>query len=759
MTNVAFDKKHNIIPIIKNTKRPAVAHVSDWYDKRFPSEDLEGAENFAVVCGTTSNNLVVLDLDYELPMEYTEEIYPSLNVEFGQVVNTYTEYSPNGAHLFYYIKGDLPKTTTNTNSNTQDLRKIIKEYVSGEKRKTLRGLVKVEKTITPDKYHSIDVLSSKKYCLIKPSTIDGRGYEEGLPFKIKTITDEEFEKLTAHFLPKKPIVHRMRKPLMDILEGKIEIESFAKEQGLDEHVYWSGTYKEAWNFLGLVPEEIFPLLEKSQPSFDLEKTLAQLNSGSHNYDDKPLTNETLARYFPHYSYKKPRKTSSSKDPVYIEISEYLTDKYDIITLRDQADTMLIRDGNIYSNKLERFFKDLGEQIKFHGKSMTHTSSNVLKAIKYDTYFDTNTLCYDNWVISFSNGYYDVEEDKFHSNDETTEKAFCYEIPHDYNPKFEGDCIKFKSLLKEWLGEDNVIKPDDIFEMMGYSLMMNTGMKMAFFIYGVSHTGKTQFQTILEYIVGHANRCEVSLQRMCKNEFGSDGMQFKLLDMVGDMSAISMNDVSMFKKITGGDRWIGAEVKGGRQYEFRNIMKMWCNGNDIPILDNDDDAFYGRWILINFPIVHDMFDKNTIKNIGAKLCEDKDEIQAIIHECIKGAKRLRERDYFRKEIIIGTKHLWRYEAEPLYAFLYDNYEYDYEGETLSYDFRRDFNRYLIKRKIRPFTVNKLNAMMENFGIYVRRSMKDGERDNYYVGITTKEAAHLKKKRLGHLFMKTGIDVFS
>ncbi|GAF72598.1 unnamed protein product, partial [marine sediment metagenome] len=333
-------------------------------------------------------------------------------------------------------------------------------------------------------------------------------------------------------------------------------------------------------------------------------------------------------------------------------------------------------------------------------------------------------------------------DKFFPNTEYKEKLFCYEIPHLYDVSVE-NCPKFKNLLQQWLGPSNIVIPDDIFEMIGYSMTMNTDMKMAFFIYGPSNTGKTQFQRILEHIIGHQNRTNISLQRMCKNEFGTHGLQFKILNMVGDMSSLAINDVGRFKELTGDDTYSHAEIKNGKQYDFRAIVKIWYNGNDIPMLEEDDDAFYNRWTLVEFPIVFPMYDDGTIKKIWKQICEDPIEVKGIICEAISGLKRLMERNYFRFEIIENTKHVWKAKSEPLYAFIHEKCITGPHEKVLCSKFLEQVNSYFYHNSKRRITTPILTNQLEKYGIYKDRPKIDGVREYYYMGVGFKRKGEVDK----------------
>ena len=697
----------------------------DYQEKKFPRNKLKtyGSINYGVICGKTSNNLLIIDLDYKNNnSNHFETIYGKFLGEFSQLAKTLICKTPHGHHLYYYLNKPHPRKII------QDTKKksILKSLNNGKRNP---HLIKV--TNFPDALKGVDLIGGG-YVIIPPSKYGTLKYAPLSNTPILRINDESLAKVAKFFLKDKPKRQQLRQPFFEIITGKTDIKEIASATGLPEHVYWKYTYLEAYNRLELMPEDIIPLLEKNQPEFEIKETEAQLPHL--NLTANPMTNAKMIEYFPHYNIKEIKRKEKG-DPLYIEIAKNLMEKYEFITMEDTND-IYVKRGNIYTKKLGAFKNDMAKAIEFHGKNITYLSSNIFKYIKFTTQFDRKNFCYQQWVINFHNGYLDIKEDKFYPSGEYKNKLFCYEIPHDYKPESEKSCPKFIKLLKDWLPHNKSVLPDDIFEMIGYTMTMNTDMKMAFFIHGPNHTGKTQFQTILEHVIGHSNRAAIPIQRLDKNEFGSDGLEFKILNMVGDMSDLSPKDTSTFKTLTGGDKWVGAEYKGGKKYEFWNVMKIWYNGNKLHKLESDDNVFYGRWTLIPFFNIFEMFDKATIKDISETICSDADEVEGIINEAIKGLKRLFVRNYFRYKLMKNTKHVWRYDAEPLYAFIYDNCKLIEEEGIVCSEFKRKYNKFLYAKGVRSVSSNALKDQLEKFGIYKERHGTPPDREYYFMGFMWK-----------------------
>lgn len=722
--------KLNIIPIEQNGKRPLI-RWKKYINKKYPKNKLKEFKpcNYGVVCGRASNNLVIFDLDYkDNNKKYFSRIFQKFYETYPQLATTFITETPHGHHFWYYIKDRCP-----TRSPHQDSQKSkILEKLANHKNPFL-----IKVTNFPNLLKGVDILGQNGYALIPPSKIDGVEYRAMNNKEVKVISNVVFEKIKEFFLMESPTRRQMRTPFFLLLMGDVDIEDQSQSTGKEEFLYWKYLFLEAFHNLDLKPEDLFHFLKLNQPAFNEEKTRIQLQYV--DFSKNPMTNEKMFELFPSHSTTIINEREDSDDPDYVKIGEKLKERYQLLTMDDSGE-ILIKRGNVCSNDIKEMEEELAEEIRIRRKSITHLSNQVLKWIRLTTKFSRENFCYDEWLINFKNGYYDLKKDAFFPHEEFKDKLFCYEIPHEYEDG-EFDCPKFKKALSEWLGRDNKVTQNDIFEMIGYTMTMNTDMKTAFFIFGPSHSGKTQFQTVLEHVIGHQNRANISLQRMSKDHFGTHGLAFKILNMVGDMSYLQINDVSAFKTLTGGDEYVQAEIKGGTSYQFKNICKIWYSANDIPILERDDQAFYNRWMLIEFPNEFPMHDDHTIKKIGKIIGEDSEEIKGIIYESINGLKRLMNRRWFRRGLMSNTRHTWKYHSEPIYGFLHDKCIRGKDGYIECIEFRDALNTYFYKRGLPPLSSYKLTQQLERYNIYRVRSTTeiDSIRPYVYVGIRWK--AHL------------------
>lgn len=718
----------NVIPIPRNTKIPNFKWEK-YQTEKYPKKTiLENNGNVAVICGDISNNLLVLDVDLK-QKEYWEIIYNEFKDKLPDLAKTKIVSTPHGYHFYYYMKNFSEKRQQNKNAGYK-------------KNFSFNGTTK---TIFSQFLKGFDILGNNGYAIIPPSRVDNLYYECYNNEPIKHITEEQYQQIKGLFLLEKPI--RMRKPFIDILNGKLDIEDYASTTGKKEFIYWKYLFREAFHYCGLLPSELYEGLKENQNSFDIEETEKQLEY--HDYKEKPLTNDKLKEYFPDYDIPKTKEKQvenpEESDRLTVKeesdnIARSILEEFDILTLNDSRQTM-IRKGIFYSFDIDVITEVLTDKI---GK-LTHGNYNsiknsILEMIKDSTLFNRKDFSYDGKLMVFNNGILDFETETFYLQEENQTLKFFYEIPFDYDPKVKHRCPEYKKALRQWLGNPfSNFKTRDMFEIIGYCLTMNVSLKKAFISYGDTNSGKTQNTNIISELFNDKNKSHLTLQRVCKNEFGTHGLQFKVLNICDDLPEKTLLHVGTFKDLTGGGLSIGGEIKGGNKYSFRSVAKFIFNANQIPAIESKNDmAFFERFILIPFPNQFSLDEDNLIPDFYKLITTNEIEMRGIIHEAIKGYKRLLERKGFRSVILKDTKHIWNYESDPLYRFLYNCCKKDKFERILVDDFVERYN----EESDIALTKGKITIELQKHGVYKKQNQinpDDPENQKklyYYYGITWK-----------------------
>lgn len=322
-----FPEEFNIIPIIKNSKKPLIKWKK-YQKERYPQQQLTTHDgNYAVICGEISRNLIIFDPDLKKKEDY-KKILTTYGKKYPELIKTLLVETPHGYHHYHNSNNFIIKRQTFKNAGY--------EY---NKNGEIKGFNGITKTKFSKYLKGFDILGENGYALLWGSKINGLEYKKRSDLPIKYLTKKEFEHIKNFFLLKKPI--SMRQPFIDICNGKIEVHDIAKQTGKKELIYWKFTFFEAYFYCGLYPKELFEGLKKFQPSFDQKEMVTQLkyeyhqpwgfwiNDKGKKVTNKPLSSKKMKEYFPDYELSiEPSFLPQENELIqYEEDNELFTEKY------------------------------------------------------------------------------------------------------------------------------------------------------------------------------------------------------------------------------------------------------------------------------------------------------------------------------------------------------------------------------------------------------------------------------------------------
>ena len=131
----------------------------------------------------------------------------------------------------------------------------------------------------------------------------------------------------------------------------------------------------------------------------------------------------------------------------------------------------------------------------------------------------------------------------------------------------------------------------LLEFLGACLSNVPGhyMKKALFMYGPGDSGKSQLKLLAERLIGEDNHTGIDLSQM-EARFGSADIYGKRLAGSADMSFMTISELKIFKKATGGDT-LFAEFKGKDSFKFIYKGLLWFVMNKLPKFGGDN----GQWV--------------------------------------------------------------------------------------------------------------------------------------------------------------------
>lgn len=371
------------------------------------------------------------------------------------------------------------------------------------------------------------------------------------------------------------------------------------------------------------------------------------------------------------------------------IGQAINQLYNFVTLKDTEDIWVFKNP-VYacegSNVIE---EELAENLD---GLTTHDRNEILNHVRIKTRRERPREAPHKNIIPVKNGHYNLETGELEEPD--PERFIVNEIPVEYDA--DADCPQIKEFLKEVVEEENV---KVLQEMFGYCLYRDYPFRKAFMMLGEGQNGKSQVLKLLNKLLGEDNIATPSLHQLSETRFAQAQLYGKLANINGDIDGGVLQRTGFMKMLTGGDL-INGEKKGVQNpLKFYNYAKLIYAANQLPHPQNDQtDAFFSRWILIEFP--HKFTDeddehKDAIKNIAGKLTTE-EEMQGLLNWAVEGLERILDQGQFTEtKRMQEVKLRWLMETDPIQVFAEHMLERD-DGNFITkddmYEFYGDFCDY-------------------------------------------------------------------
>lgn len=186
-------------------------------------------------------------------------------------------------------------------------------------------------------------------------------------------------------------------------------------------------------------------------------------------------------------------------------------------------------------------------------------------------------------------------------------------------------------------------------------------------YGPGRSGKGTMQKIFEALIPRSARCSINPVKWTQ-EYYLASLAGARLNTVGEIEEEGAIDGAVLKSVSGRDTLTGREPTL-MPFEFTNAATHLFNSNYFPPTRDQSDAFFSRWVLVEFRNSLLTHEEDIDHDLAEKIIET--ELPAISAWAIKGAKRLVE----RKKLELPPEHFalmdrWRKRSNSVVEFIHD-----------------------------------------------------------------------------------------
>jgi putative DNA primase/helicase len=206
-----------------------------------------------------------------------------------------------------------------------------------------------------------------------------------------------------------------------------------------------------------------------------------------------------------------------------------------------------------------------------------------------------------------------------------------QVPIDFDPA--ATCPVYDAWAAEQIGD----QLEDLEESVALMLDPTVTPTKAVFLFGLSRSGKSTYLRLLQEIAGPENYSAVTLHQLADDKFAAANLYGKMLNVAADLSAAHVEDISIFKMMTGEDP-IHANRKYGSQFAFVNRALFAFSANELPTVGESSRAYSERVKPFFFGV---SFAGREDPSLEAKL---RSELPGILNRLIAAHRRRAERGH-------------------------------------------------------------------------------------------------------------------
>lgn len=388
------------------------------------------------------------------------------------------------------------------------------------------------------------------------------------------------------------------------------------------------------------------------------------------------------------------------------ISKTFMSIINIFTTRSdfKPETWIYNDG-IYIPEGITYIKEFVKLI-LDGAYTTNLCNQVIDKIQVETYINEDDFFIneDLNLIPLKNGIYNLQTNEL--IDFSPKYRFFNKINSFYDPFCEcPNIIKhFETVLQD-KSDITVMQ-----ELFGYLLFRDYKIQKAIMFSGSGSNGKGITIELMKLFINPANAVNLSLTQLEKDNFCVAALYGKLANLCDDLSKTSLKETGMFKQLTG-KGMVSGDRKFKNRISFVNFAKMIFSANELPITNDMTEAFFRRWVIIDFKfqfkpqkefklLSHD--DRINIKLADPGIIEKittNTELSGLFNWALIGLKRLLISNSFSSSKSTNeTRINWLRKSSSINGFMLDCIAEDYDSYISKEMFKQEYTKYCRKHKI-------------------------------------------------------------
>lgn len=403
--------------------------------------------------------------------------------------------------------------------------------------------------------------------------------------------------------------------------------------------------------------------------------------------------------------------------------------------KDKGDVLYYNDGIWHEGgekAVDRVLNDLLRE--YTGTSPSKQLQQQFIKTSEETTIPSEDLGLDEGYVAVENGLLNLREGGIERELRPEDYAIT-QVPWCYDP--DAECGEWGRFISESVENG---KQDLLQEYVGYCLYRGGyPFAKALMLLGDGQNGKTTFINTVEKLLGSdENVMNADLSELAGGRFSAYRLEGKLANINADIENDEIENISMFKSLTGGDS-VQVEQKYGDPYDHRNSAKMIFASNHIPKVDTNEHAFYRRWLLVTFPHTFTLDEDDGKPTADPELSDKLEgEMEGILTWAVEGIQRLLANNgqFTNARTPDEVRDNWYTLSNPMGEFVRECLYHDQnENPTPTADIYKAYEKFMADKPSSPATKTQLtNYIKKSFdddGQHGVKKRKDGNggRESY------------------------------
>lgn len=440
--------------------------------------------------------------------------------------------------------------------------------------------------------------------------------------------------------------------------------------------------------------------------------------------------------------QKKRNTATELIVKYIKKNNYI-----YTTRSDEKAEVWVYNEGIYTPNGKTYIKEVSRLI-LDKTFTTHLGNEIVNKIIADTGIDSDEFFRSNYIdeVAIENGILNIITREINEFD--PKKIFFNKLPIKY--EVDKDCPFIKKHFKEVLKHEN----DSLIiqELFGYLLLKQYRYEKAFMCTGTGRNGKSKSVELMKRFLGIDNTVSIPLQHFETDSFAMGEMFNKMANLGSDISSKSLKETGNFKALTGRDM-ISAARKFLPRVNFENYAKMIFCANELPRTDDISNAFFERWIILDFPYtflpmdeINLTDDKTNLKEADPEIIDKlttEEELSGLLNWSLEGLNRLiKNKGFSNSKTMDNVKNTWFRKSNSFSGFLMDEIEENFDSRITKEELRMAYSLYCRKHKLTMVGDKTVKSTLTTtYSVTEDRWREEGKQIPYWKGILFKSGNEL------------------